>query len=194
MKIFYVYYMKRIHKVLDYKERVPPNVKLALSKIGDTTIVSARLGRTPVQKMIQEVLEAVAEVDELYHLFMELTLDNGQVWCLEKIDRINLVKQNRSNKKEVEFLPSFSVDKTVHELFTNTQTHMGDDFLPYKSANNNCQVFIMGILDANGFNTSERTAFVKQDTKHLFENTTFRKFANTITDIGGYTNTIIDRF
>ena len=181
-----------MNKVLEFKERVPPSVKLALSKIGDKTIVSARLGRTPIQQIIQEVLNTVADVDELYHLFIELTLDNGHIWCLEKIDRINLVKQNRTNKKDVEFLPSFSVQKTVHELFTTTQTHMGDKFLPYKSANNNCQVFIMGILDANGFNTPERTTFVKQDTKHIFEHTALRKLANTITDIGGYTNAILD--
>lgn len=180
-----------MNKVLEFKERVPPSVKLALTKIGDKTIVSARLGRTPVQQIIQEVLNTVADVDELYHLFIELTLDNGHIWCLEKMDRINLVKQKR-NKKDVEFLPSFSVQKTVHELFTTTQTHMGDKFLPYKSANNNCQVFIMGILDANGFNTPERTSFVKQDTKDIFEHTALRKLANTITDIGGYTNAILD--
>ena len=180
-----------MNKVLEFKEHVPPSVKLALTKIGDKTIVSARLGRTPVQQIIQEVLNTVADVDELYHLFIELTLDNGHIWCLEKMDRINLVKQKR-NKKDVEFLESFSVQKTVHELFTKTQTHMGDKFLPYKSANNNCQVFIMGILDANGFNTPERTTFVKQDTKHIFEHTALRKLANTITDIGGYTNALLD--
>ena len=69
---------------------------------------------------------------------------------------------------------------------------MGDRFLPYQSASNNCQVFIMGVLDGNGLNNSERTSFVKQDTKAIFENNpALRKFANTLTDIGGYGNAII---
>ena len=92
--------MKRLNKVLEFKENVPQNVKNALKKIGDNNIVTARLGRTPVQAIIQGALKTVANVpyDNLFHLFIELTLDNGQIWVLEKIERINLVKENRSKK------------------------------------------------------------------------------------------------
>jgi len=69
---------------------------------------------------------------------------------------------------------------------------MGARFLPYQSASNNCQVFIMGVLDGNGLNNSDLTSFVKQDTKSIFKNNpVLRKFANTLTDIGGYANAII---
>jgi hypothetical protein len=186
--------MKRINKVLDFKENVPESVKNALNKIGDNIIVSARLGRNPVGAIIQGALKTVANVpyDDLFHLFIELTLDNGQTWILEKIERINLVKENRSNKKGAEFTSSFPVNKTVNELFINTKNKMGARFLPYQSASNNCQVFIMGVLDGNGLNNSDRTLFVKQDTKSIFKNNpALRKFANTLTDIGGYTNAII---
>ena len=51
---------------------------------------------------------------------------------------------------------------------------------------------ILGVLDGNGLNNSERTSFVKQDTKAIFEsNPVLRKFANTMTDIGGYGNAAI---
>ena len=173
------------------KENVPSSVKNALNKIGNNKITSARLGRTPVQAVIQGVLKAVATVpyDDLFHLFIELTLDNGQKWVLEKIERINLVKEDRSKKQGAEFTSSFSVNKTMNELFQNTKNRMGDKFLPYQSASNNCQYFILGVLDGNGFNNSERTSFVKQDTKSIFANNpVLRKFANTMTDIGGYGN------
>ena len=125
-------------------------------------------------------------------MFIELTLDNDQIWCLEKIERINLVKEDRSKKQGAEFTSSFPVNKTMNELFQNTKNKMGDRFLPYQSASNNCQVFIMGVLDGNGLNNSERTSFVKQNTKAIFEsNPALRKFANTLTDIGGYGNAII---
>ena len=90
-----------------------------------------------------------------------MTLDNGQKWVLEKIERINLVKEDRSKKQGVEFTSSFPVNKTMNELFQNTKNKMGDRFLPYQSASNNCQVFIMGVLDGNGLNNSERISFVK---------------------------------
>ena len=71
--------MKRINKILDFKEKVPQNVRNALNKIGDKEIISARCGRTPVQAVIQGALKLVADVpyDELFHLFIELTLDNN---------------------------------------------------------------------------------------------------------------------
>jgi len=181
-------------EILDFKEIVPNNVKHALNKIGASQVVSARLGRTPVQAVIQGALKLVASVpyDNLFHLFIELTLDNGQKWILEKIERITLVKEDRSKKAGAEFTASFPVNKTVNELFQNTKNQMGDRFLPYQSASNNCQVFIMGVLDGNGLNNSERTAFVKQDTKAIFENNpALRKFANTLTDIGGYGNALV---
>jgi hypothetical protein len=50
----------------------------------------------------------------------------------------------------------------------------------------------MGVLDGNGLNNSDLTSFVKQDTKSIFKNNPLlRKFANTLTDIGGYANAII---
>ena len=183
-----------INKIINFKENVPPSVKNALSKIGNNNITSARLGRTPVQALIQGALKVVANVpyDDLFHLFIELTLDNGQKWVLEKIERINLVKEDRSKKQGAEFTSSFTVNKTMNELFQNTKNRMGDKFLSYQSASNNCQYFIMGVLDGNGLNNSELTSFVKQDTKSIFKNNpVLRKFANTLTDIGGYANAII---
>ncbi len=100
--------------------------------------------------------------------------------------------KDRSDK-QTEFTESFPVNKTVNELFQNTKNKMGEKFLPYQSANNNCQFFIMGVLDGNGLNTPERTEFVKQDTKNIFT-PELRKLANTITDIGGYGNAIIQIF
>ena len=183
-----------IRKILDFKELVPQNVKTALNKIGSNKIISARVGRTPVQAIIQGALKTVANVpyDDLFHLFIELTLDNGQKWVLEKIERINLVKEDRTKKQGAEFTSSFPVNKSVDELFQNTKNRMGDKFLPYQSASNNCQYFIMGVLDGNGLNNAERASFVKQDTKAIFEkNPALRKFANTLTDIGGYGNALI---
>ena len=178
------------NKVAHMKENVPPNVNRALDQIGDEQIISARCGRTPVQAVVQGALRTISNVpyDNLFHLFIELTLPSGK-WVLEKIERINLVKEDRSNKQGAEFTASFPVNKTVNELFQNTQNHMGARFLPYQSNSNNCQVFIMGVLDGNGLNNSELTSFVKQDTRSIFKgNPALRKLANTLTDLGGYFN------
>ena len=78
--------MKRINKVLDFKDQVLQNVKAALNRIGEKQITSARCGRTPVTAVIQGALKMVADVpyDDLFHLFIEFTLDNRQKWVLRK--------------------------------------------------------------------------------------------------------------
>ena len=184
------------------KKNIPPNVKKALEQIGDKQISTARCGRTPVQAIVQGTLRTIANVpyDNLFHLFLELNVE-GEKWIIEKIERINLVKEDRSQKQGAEFTASFPVNKTtpqgavpltVNELFVNTQNYMGKRFLPYQSNSNNCQVFIMGILQSNGLANQELTNFVKQDTRSIFKNNPYlRKFANTLTDLGGYFNAMI---
>ena len=185
--------MNYLRRIVNFKSSIPPNVQQALDKIGDQQIISARCGRTPVQAVVQGALRTIANVpyDNLFHLFIELQVADRK-WVIEKIERINLSREDRSNKTGAEFTSSFPVGKTVNELFRNTEQHMGGRFLPYQSNSNNCQVFIMGILDANGLNTPELTAFVKQDTRSIFKNNPMlRKFANTLTDLGGYFSAVM---
>jgi hypothetical protein len=191
--ILKVYTMDYIKRVLNMKKNIPPNVKRALDEIGDKKIISARVGRTPVNAIVQGTLRTIAHVpyDQLFHLFIELNLGESK-WILEKIERINLVREDRSRKQGVEFTSSFPVGKTVNELFMNTQSYMGARFLPYQANSNNCQVFIMAVLQSNGLATPELTTFVKQDTRSIFKNNpVLRKFANTLTDLGGYFNAIL---
>ena len=185
--------MDYLKRVFNMKKNIPPNVKRALEQIGDKPILSARCGRTPVQAIVQGTLRTIANVpyDQLFHLFIELNLGESK-WILEKIERITLVQEDRSGKPGAEFTSSFPVNKTVNELFLNTQQYMGNRFLPYQSNSNNCQVFIMSVLQANGLATQELTDFVKQDTRSIFKNSPMlRKFANTLTDLGGYFNALL---
>ena len=182
--------MEYVKRVLNFKQNIPPNVVKALNQIGEKRITSGRCGRSPVQAIVQGALRTIANVpyDNLFHLFFEITVE-GEKWIIEKIERITLVKEDRSQKQGAEFTASFPVNKTVNELFKNTQNLMGDRFLPYQSNSNNCQVFIMGVLQANGLANQELTNFVKQDTRSIFKNSPYlRKFANTLTDLGGYFN------
>jgi hypothetical protein len=182
--------MDYFKRVFNFKHNIPPNVVKALEQIGNKQISTARCGRTPVNSIVQGTLRTIANVpyDNLFHLFLELNVE-GEKWIIEKIERITLVKEDRSQKQGAEFTASFPVNKTVNELFINTQKFMGNRFLPYQSNSNNCQVFIMGVLQGNGLSNQELTNFVKQDTRSIFKNSPYlRKFANTLTDLGGYFN------
>ncbi len=47
-------------------------------------------------------------------------------------------------------------------ILENTRKRMGDDFWTYQAGANNCQNFILNILEANGIHQAKN--FIKQDT------------------------------
>ena len=46
---------------------------------------------------------------------------------------------------------------------------MGDKFIPYNIAGNNCQDFISQMLDANGLLTKKLKKFILQDSRAIFK-------------------------
>ena len=117
--------MNYLKSIASFKSGTPPNVKEALDKQGDKQIISARIGRTPVASAITATLKKLSNnvpYDTLFHLFIELTLQNGKRWILEKNERINLEEKKVS---DAEWTDSFPVGKTQNDLFATTASYMG---------------------------------------------------------------------
>ena len=72
---------------------------------------------------------------------------------------------------------------TMNILLQNTRNKMGSDFLTYSAKDNNCQNFVLAILQSNGLLNSRNEVFTKQSTESYFSDD-LRKLTNTITDIG----------
>ena len=72
----------------------------------------------------------------------------------------------------------------INILLLNTRSEMGNSFLTYSARDNNCQNFILSLLESNGLANSRNISFTKQSTTGLFS-PELRKFTNTITDIAG---------
>jgi len=81
----------------------------------------------------------------------------------------------------------------VFDLINNTLLQMGKNkFLDYDAVTNNCQVFIMNVLDANGLLNDGNQSWVKQDTEVLFKgNKTLAKISKKLTDIGASANVLM---
>ena len=71
----------------------------------------------------------------------------------------------------------------INILLQNTREKMGNSFLTYSARDNNCQNFVLCLLESNGLSNERNILFTKQSTSALFS-TEMRKFTNTITDIG----------
>ena len=180
------------HKVIYGRNDLSPKVKNILKQIGDATITGMTIGRVIINALTTGVINALSNVpyDKLYHLFLQIKTNIGEV-LLEKNEVINMGINSYPRFAETYDIKNVPPNLTVNNLLENTEKRMGrQKFLSYSAYDNNCQHFILNVLQANGI--IEGTDFIKQNTEGIFENNdSLRKFANTITDVAGRANVVI---
>lgn len=179
-------------KVIYGRKGLSPKVNRILEEMGDAVIQSATIGRSPVQSFITNIIKVVSTTpyEKLFHLFIILHTTKGDV-LLEKNEVINMEKGGAPKNSELIQVPYVPPNLTVQQLIDNTAKYLGDFFIPYDASKANCQDFQMGILTSNNMLTPELKQFVKQDTTEIFKSPWFRKLANTVTDIAGRANVIL---
>lgn len=169
-----------------------------IDQFGQNTIVSIRIGRTPLPNTIYTALNVLSfgqfkkllnrsPYDDLYHLFSLITLSSGQVVLLEKNQAINMRIISNYNPKGTEWIdvPITHPDIQFKTLLDNTQNALGKDYFIYNSISNNCQRFILTMLQSNGLLTPELQLFIYQDVKTLFQKLKYlQPVVDTITDLG----------
>ena len=182
------------HKLVYGTNELPPKARATLDKYGDATVTSGTIMRIPLGGPLMAALnlgslgkvkEEIknADYDELYHLRVDWNTSMGEVTC-EKNEVINIASKTEiPPKTEFMQIPQIPQGLTLRELIDATARHMGGKFLTYSSKDNNCQDFVMGMLNGNNMNTQATQAFAKQDVKPLFTDA-FRKLANSVTDLG----------
>jgi hypothetical protein len=191
-----------IKAVVTGKTGEPPVVTKMLQKYGDAKLIYIKVNRQPVQAMVQKMLNffskdgnnfkkelAKTPYDDIYHLSMQFKTDKGRV-LLEKNDRINMTER----PKEVETMDvQFPQGLTIRQIYDNAYKKMGKDFFPYSSRYNNCQNFVLNLLQASGLSTHELELFVKQDVDNIFKSDPrLQKIANTFTDLGARVNVLTE--
>lgn len=182
---------------------MPPNVKEILDKYGNETIKGIILKKTPVSSLIVGALDAVSlgkfgkrmdknDLDNLYHLFMDIYTENNKVISLEKNERVNMIVNPKKRKNEkIKQVANIPQGLTINQLIQNGIDRMGNQFYRYDSEKNNCQDFLLNVLQASNIGDQSDYDFIKQDTDKLFKGLSFLKgVAHTITDIGGVANKI----
>ena len=169
------------NKIINPSSAYPPELKQLKDDIGTEIITDIEVRRTPVPDAISGAMNVVSlgsfkkkmgrlPFDQLFHLFLVAKTDKGHSFLLEKNSRIHTTRNvpNLANTTTMK-VANIQAGLTVADLIDNTQTKMGDNFLPYSPTSNNCQDFIFNILTSNKLDTPELTSFVKQNTDSLFK-------------------------
>ena len=200
---------KTIQRIDDISKGIrkdyPPDVRNILKKYGDYKITKIVLAKRPVNKILLNLLNTMAEndikkqvekngYDNVYHLAMFIYLMNpttgSQVMIKnEKNEVINM--QVKTNIKDYQTLdvPINNKSISLNDFQNNAQKNIGKIFFLYNSYKNNCQIYINNLLKYNNLNNQETDKFILQD---IQPKGITRKFAKQLTNLGAITNVLIN--
>lgn len=172
-----------------------PSSRKSLANYGNDPIARMWVRRDPIQSVLHKVLDAVTlgkwsegrkkdiTFDQVYHLGIEAEVTHGgstKRLVIEKNAVINISPANAwtHDTEVLEIHLPAGEQLTLNVLLENAKKLMGGKYFMYDAFTNNCQDYIMAILDANHLTTPELRKFVKQDLDNL------------VKELPGYTGTV----
>jgi len=182
----------------------PPASRETIAEYGDGILEGLYVRREPIQSMINKALDFITRgrwsdvkkelhYDNMFHLGLVATvsLPDGRMVdvLMEKNEVINITTNfsTSSNvaRMSVPIDPAFSI--TLREFLMNAQRAGGADYFKYDAFTNNCQMFIMLLLDSNDLSTPFLRSFILQDAGALLKRLPAytSPFARTLTNIAG---------
>ena len=170
--------------VVDYflptRSNFPPKVRRILQKYSNNKITNINVGRSPIQSYVTKLLNYLSlgkfdeqaknlNYDDVYHLFMIITLDNGINLLVEKNEVIKIIVVSPTYISKAKDVLNIPINKSIDlgTLIKNTVDRVGPSIYLYDHVNNNCQFFIENILKSNGLDSSQATNFIMQDVESL---------------------------
>lgn len=176
--------------------KLPPKFRKLLEEVKDTPVKSLTLFRKPIS--VESFLDFITGgeykkiikslgYDNLFHL--GIVINNSYI--LDKQEVLKLEYGNIPSGAETLEVPLGNIEITIGELIENTRKRMGNtNFSRYNARTNNCQNFMMNLLQANGLSNDENTKFIKQDAEAVFNK--LPKYAEVLTNLATDTAGIVD--
>ena len=178
-----------------------PLIQKLLTQYGDKQIIGITIIREPIKQYVNILTNIITlgeidkykntyNINELFHLYMIVSLNDGSFIRVEKNEEIDIEKVNSMPQLDPKFvyvckLPSNNL--TLNILLNKTLNTIGQArYFKYDALNNNCQNYLYNILSTNGFNSinPDMKQFIIQDLTQLAN-----KLGDTSKDImNGLTN------
>lgn len=203
-------HIKPLQKVVSYantvlngRDNYPPNARKVIEQHGSKSIKNMVIIRQPIQSFINKVFNGLTfgafqkkldelPYDDLFHLRMVVTLEDGTRIQIEKADVINVSTTITAHSRQENMDVPINKTLTLTDLLNGGQNVLGSNTFSYRAFGNNCQDYQMALLKGSSLDTPALTTFVKQDTSELATlSPALVKVANAATDLGGKMNEII---
>ena len=187
-------------RIIGAKLSFSNKIKKILKKYGDKKIRAIRIGRRPINKLVEKAFQIITlgkwdklknqyYFDRLFHLFLVLTMEDGTVISFEKNSIVTLSENDsRCSMKDVECIElEYPADSlTLDELVKKPLARIGKEkYFIYNPFSQNCQIFISEVLKTFNLYSPKAKEFVYQDISEIVERLPFyvEYVAKTITDI-----------
>jgi hypothetical protein len=187
------------------REDYPPDVRNVIAQYGQGQVYRLAIYREPIKSYIDTVLNIISlgqwnaaksklNYDKMFHLSMVASLNmpngNKQDIKIEKNEVINITPDFKiAPNTEVQQVP-VPCCITLQDMLNNGKKVMGPNFFRYDAFSNNCQAFILGILQGNHLDTPDVVQFVSQNAEQLMKELPehIPAFAGAITNLAGFWN------
>ena len=167
------------HAVRGVRNKFPPHVRDFIKDNESAIIVEMNVGRKPIIKAIETAINYLTNdqfenakehlhYDDLFHLWLFVTLDNGTSFRFEK-NHVVTITENPSISDSAERIDVELNGRSISlgEFVSNAVSMVGADIYRYDPGDNNCQVFIHNLLLANELLTPEVDEFIMQNTEEI---------------------------
>tara|TARA_R110002126_G_scaffold40843_4_gene119600 strand:+ start:1411 stop:2133 length:723 start_codon:yes stop_codon:yes gene_type:complete len=173
-------------------------IKQILDKYGTKKIVKINIARSPIEQVIEKALNVISlgkwnklrkkyYYDTLFHLSLQITLEDNTIVSFEKIDIVDLTIEKKCDDKNTECksVPFSNNCLTLNMLVKDPLKSIPkEEYFKYSSFQYNCQDFVSKILDYFNLLTPSAKSFIYQDIQQIVEKLPFytKWGANLVTD------------
>jgi hypothetical protein len=185
----------------------PPSWVSFMKKYGEKEITGAYVCRKPIQSFVDKGLNLLTlgkwnkdkkelGYDNMFHLYLRLVLSGGPTVRIEKNQRVKASVDRGSLGKETEYIELVpQAGLTLNTLVQKGEDKQGKGFYQYDARDNNCQVFVMSIIEGNGLKAKQSgvsvSSFVRQKTKELL-NGMIGRIGRAVTDLAGSAQVLVE--
>jgi len=169
----------------------PKEVENLLNDVGNERVMKVKIMKIPIQKTITSILNVASlfqlenklkklNYDDLYHLYLNLYLEDGSVVGIEKNQRLRIVPGGFPDKNAVSIEITFPKPPSLKSLFEQGEKKSGPNFYRYDAIVYNCQRFVIDLI--GNLIPEEAKKWILQDIKEVVPSL-YNKVLRTITDL-----------
>ena len=170
----------------------PRNINNFMNEKGHMKMVRFQICRTPVMKFFELIANIVSfgqfekdkkkyNFDEIYHLFLIITFENGEIFRLEKNEVVKIRKLTKNIKEIGECEHTIVNDIIFNNVMINLEQQYPNSLYHYTTWEYNCQDFINKFIIESEVNGKFQN-FILQNAGELLS-VTFKKLSLSATNI-----------